>query len=256
MRDPVGAQVGIEEPRHVMGEPPAHVHPVGHRGDRQIVRRHAGPEPRPHLPRDAAVQLAHPIGRAREADGQNGHRERLPLVGGILPSQGEELVPVEAKPAMVRAEVAVHQIRGKDVNPGGHGCVRGEDVAGGHQFPRHRKPHPLLLHYPPDALQREEGRMALVQVADGGLDPEGGQRADPADPEQDLLPDPHVLVPAVQVSGHGAIFRTIARQVGVQQVQWHPPHLGTPDLRLDLASGILHLDGDRSAVRPPLQIER
>ena len=49
-----------------------------------------GPDLLPHLPRDAAVQLADAVADVGQADGQDGHAEVLVLVVRVLPAQAEE----------------------------------------------------------------------------------------------------------------------------------------------------------------------
>ena len=69
-------------------------------------------------------------------------------------------------------------------------------------------------------LDLEERRVSLVQVEDGGLDPERGERADAADAQQQLLADPVLAVAAVE---------RVREPVDLEQVQRYgadvlPPH--------------------------------
>jgi hypothetical protein len=109
------------------------------------------------------------------------------------------------------------------------------------------------LHQAADALQGEKRRVSLVDVAHGGLDAEHRQGPDSPDPQEDLLPEAHVAVAAVQIFGDAAVLCGVGLQIRIQQVQGHPADLGPPDLRPELPPGKLHLHGYRVPVGPPLQ---
>ena len=87
----------------------------------------------------------------------------------------------------------------------------------------------LLAHQLADPLERQERRVALVQVADFRAPPEHVQRSQPADPQQQLLANPHVAVAAVQPAGDRAVGRLVLLDVGVEQEQRDPTHLHLPD---------------------------
>ena len=89
---------------------------------------------------------------------------------------------------------------------------------------------------------------------------------DPADAEQQFLVQPVVAATAVQPVGHLAQGRLVLLDVGVEQQQRHPAHLGQPDLggergtagqahgdpdRLARAVGAIPQEGKRQAVRVP-----
>ena len=100
------------------------------------------------------------------------------------------------------AEVLADELGVKDLVAGRHGRVRREDAS----MPR-RAPAPpsirqrLVLHEPPDALERHERRVPLVDMIDRGLEAERLEGAKAAEPEDDLLPDAHLAVAAVELAG-------------------------------------------------------
>ena len=72
-----------------------------------------------------------------------------------------------------------------------------------------------VLDQPAHALEREEARVALVHVEDGGLDAAGGERLDAADAEQDLLAQAVLAVAAVEAVGDRALGRARSRRTSV-----------------------------------------
>ena len=111
--------------------------------------------------------------------------------------------------------------------------------------------------------------MALVHVEHLGTGqaPQFGERTDgahSADTGQDLLPDAVLLIAAVQPVGDGAHVVIVLRDVGVEQQQRDPPHLGDPDPRRERhVVGQRELDQDCFPVgvgeqtqRQPLRIQR
>jgi hypothetical protein len=86
---------------------------------------------------------------------------------------------------------------------------------------------------------------------------EGAHRADPADAEQQFLPEPVLAPAAVQPVGHLVQRGLVLLHVGVEHQQRHPAHLGQPHLGgQELALGQRHLHLDRLAVGGPQQRER
>ena len=79
--------------------------------------------------------------------------------------------------------------------------------------------------------------MALVQVEDVRLDPERGERADAADAEQQLLPDPVLAVASVERVGEPVDLEQIERDDADRDVL-------APDPRLDRLAGELDRDRD------------
>ena len=85
--------------------------------------------------------------------------------------------------------------------------------------------------------------MPLVHVADSGFDAHGLQGAQTADAEEDLLPDPHGRVAAVEASGNIAVRRGVFVEVGIEQIEPHSAHQYLPDSRLHHAVGKGHFNG-------------
>ena len=192
------------------------------------------------------MQLADAVGVAGQLDGQHRHAEVLLLVAGILASQAEELVTGKAELFVVLAEELLQQFGGEMVDAGLHRCVRGEDVAGADDLAGLGEGDVALVHQQADALQRQEGGMPFVHVADIGDDPQGAQGADAADAQQDLLDHAHLLVADVELGGDQAVLGRVGLQVGVQQVERHPADLDAPDMDPEFPAAELQLDLQRA----------
>ena len=101
-----------------------------------------------------------------------------------------------------------------------------------------------------DALQQQEAGVALVHVEHVRLEPERGQGADAADPEQDLLPQAMLGVAAVEAVGDDTRLGRVVGQVRVEQEQADPPDLDPPHLRVHGDARDVDRDADRRAVGP------
>ena len=115
------------------------------------------------------------------------------------PAEVEQRLAVETGLGGERPDVSEDELLVEHLVPGRHRRVRGEDRRGAHLLERVGRLQPLL-HERARPLDLQERGVALVQVEDGRLDPERRQRADAADPEQQLLPDAVLAVAAVERS--------------------------------------------------------
>ena len=151
------------------------------------------------------------------------------------------------RPGCPRARhVRLHELEGERVMAGWYRSVRREDRRGAYLLER-RVERRALLDSIPDALQRHEGRMPLVQVPHRRLDAHGTQCAHAAKTEDNLLLEPHILVAAVEPRRELPVPRRVFFEVGVQQEQ---PDLADPDLphlRLDRPVAERDLDDARAA---------
>ncbi len=91
--------------------------------------------------------------------------------------------------------------------------------------------------------------MALVGVEHLGVDAEGLERPHTTHAEQDLLPQSVLDVTTVEAVGDGAHLLGVLVDVGVQQVQGNPAHVGPPDPGDDLGVAQLDLHADVVALR-------
>ena len=188
---------------HRLRLPGRRVHAVRDGPDRRGVR-----DVRPHGARGAAVQLGDRVRGTRETKPGHGHAERI--AAQRLHLGGRELERGAEAPQVVERMLLV---------AGAHRRVRGEHDAPPGVGPRLLERH-AGLHALRDHLHAGEHRVPLVEVVGGDRNAEPVQGAQPADPEQHLLRDPHVaarLVEAVrdpavlgaqrldQVQGHVAV---------------------------------------------------
>ena len=80
-------------------------------------------------------------------------------------------------------------------------------------------------------LERRKGAVAFVQVRHARRDAQRFEGPHAADAEQQLLPDAHALVAAVQARGQLAIFRLVALDVRIEQQQRVAADRQLPDVR-------------------------
>ena len=165
------------------------------------------------------------------------------LLVGILAAQGQQALDADAQLVGLALQVGADQVGVEMVVARRHRSVGGEHVAGPDHLEGRFEVEALVLHQQVDALEGQEGRVALVQVADGGLEAQGDQGPQAADAQQDLLADAHVVVAAVQPAGQFAVLGPVLGQVGVQQEQGVAADLHAPDPGLDHAAGVVDLDG-------------
>ena len=226
---PVGEVFAVERLKF-RGEPRFGVDAVGDGADGHFVLGHAGPDVLPQPLADFAVELAHAVGVAAGAQGEDGHREGVHLVDGRLPV-GEEVVEGDADLGRVIAEIFLHQIPWESVVARRDRGVGGEDVGCGHELEGALEVKALVLHAPAHQFQREERRVAFVHVVDRRLEPHGVEGVDAADAEHDLLLDAHFEIAAVELRRDEPVFEPVFGDVGVEQEErdaadHHLPHLG------------------------------
>jgi hypothetical protein len=107
----------------------------------------------------------------------------------------------------------------------------------------------VLRHQVADALEHQEGCVALVDVPYGRAQLEFGQGASAADTEQDFLLDPGAPVAAVELVSNAPVGFAVFRQVGVEQVEAVVAHPRAPDLGPHRASREVDADVHFAAVR-------
>src|SRR5207245_1515566 len=90
---------------------------------------------------------------------------------------------------------------------------------------------------PANQFERNEGRVAFVQMKHGGRNAHRVERVDAADAEHDFLLDAHVVIAAIKLCGDRAIEVIVFRNVGVVEIKRDAPDLQLPDFRVDRAAG-------------------
>ena len=98
------------------------------------------------------------------------------------------------------------------------------------------------------ALGQQERGVALVEVPHGRRQAEGADRADAADPEDQLLVQPHLAAADVQDVGDRPVGERVLGHVRVEQQDRDPPDLGEPDGDREIPAGQLDRDGQRQPV--------
>ena len=185
-------------------EPGAEMDAVRDVADRRLL---AGPERRPHLARDLAVQ----IGDTVRVGGEAQREGRQPEAGLVAEAaQLQQALAVEPALGGEVADVADDELLVEDLVARRNRRVRREDGR------------------PPDRLERiigvrtvrderaqafelEECRVPLVQVEDVRVDPERRERADAADAEQQLLADAVLAIAAVERVGEPVDLEQVER---------------------------------------------
>ncbi len=97
-----------------------------------------------------------------------------------------------------------HQVRREAVEAGLHRRVGGEEIAGPRHLERHLKRLAGGLHEIRGPLQYGERRVAFVEMAHLGIEPQGSQEPPAANTQHELLGDAHLYTPAVQLIGDAA----------------------------------------------------
>ena len=87
------------------------------------------------------------------------------------------------------------------------------------------------------ALGEQERGVALVEVPDRRLEPEGADRPDAADAEDELLVEAHLAAADVQDVGDRAVRLGVLRQVRVEQQDRDAADLGQPDGDREVPAG-------------------
>ena len=105
----------------------------------------------------------------------------------------------------------------------------------------------VVLHQLMNGLERGERAVAFVQVKRARRDAERTQRFHTADAEHQLLTNARAVVAAVQPRGQLAIFRAIAFDVAVEQVQLHAADVHAPHLGVQRTATGIDSHADRPA---------
>ncbi|CAM5622813.1 hypothetical protein SHIRM173S_03835 [Streptomyces hirsutus] len=180
------------------------------------------------------MQQGHAVGALGEAQAHHGHVEEAGLATGVrLPAQLDDAVDVDARQFGVGAEVPGDQAAVEAVDAGRYGGVRGEHGPGPDGLQGGVELQSFGAQFG-DAFQTEETGVALVGVERLGrrVPGEPAVRAHrPHTPyaEQHLLKQPVLAAAAVEPVGDAAFAEVVLLDVGVQQEQGDPAHLGQPD---------------------------
>ena len=132
-----------------------------------------------------------------------------------------------------------------------HRRVRREHRAAGDAAHRFVDAGALALHALPHQFQHGKRAVPLVQVHHARGDSQRLQGAHAADAQQQLLANPRPRVAAIQPGGQLAIFRRVARHVGIEQIQQVAAHRQFPHPGRNLAGARFDRNRDRLAVDPP-----
>jgi hypothetical protein len=252
---PARAQAALPEAAHRPLHPAEHVDAVRDVSDRHVVDRLAREEGLPHAPRDPPVELRDRVGGARGPEREHGHAEGLPLVVRLDPTQREEVVERHAELAEVAVQGVIHQVGREPIVSRFHRGVGGEDASLAGLTQRFGQ-RPATGHALARQLERQERRVPLVDVEDGGLDPERAEQAHAADAEQGLLHDPCRAVAAVDPQRQVPVVLLVLRAVRVEQVDDAATYVHAPCLEQDAAHRDVELTHHDVAVRVEHGLER
>ena len=161
----------------------------------------------PHLARDLAVQRGDAVRVGGEAQRHGREPERFGLAEL---AEREQVLLGDAGLVRERRDVVADQRGAEDLVAGGDGRVGGEDGGGLDVRDRVVGRH-AVLDERADALDREEGGVALVHVEDVRVDAERLERTDAADAEQQLLADAVLAVAGVERVGEHLDLEQVER---------------------------------------------
>ncbi|OPY91998.1 MAG: hypothetical protein A4E73_01572 [Syntrophaceae bacterium PtaU1.Bin231] len=252
---PVHPQEVVQHLPHARGEVGHVMRPVGDVLDRDVRFVEPLPDVAPHAARHLAVDAAHGVAHVTHLQGEDGHEEGL-VLAGLLEPEFPELGPGDAGAFDEVAEIMLDQFPGEPFVAGLDGRVGREDGSGADGFRRLVEAQPFLLHEHGDPLEDQEGRVALVDVVHGGPDSQFAEQPDPAHAQQDLLLDPRARIGIVEARGDLPVLDSVARHVGIEQVQGNPPHLDFPDVREEGSAGEIERDLDLVAAVVPDDLHR
>ena len=120
---PADAEMAIVEAAHLRREPRRDMDAVGDVADGHGVFRTAGIEALPHGARDFAVQRGDGIDAARELEAEDGHAERLAVIGGMFAAEAHEVFVRDAELVAQGAEVLFDEVgAGSDHGRRGRAC--------------------------------------------------------------------------------------------------------------------------------------
>ena len=224
------------------------MHAVGDVPHRHLARRPAGEEPLEERTAHLAVQSAHSVDGAAASDGEVGHVERLVLFRRgpsvldrrlVTLPQGEEAGNVDAETGRIAAHILLHQMTRKAVETRLDRGVGREEVArsgGGHG---HVEIHPVVSHEAAGPFEDGKGRMALVEMADVGLQTQLAQDLPAAYPQDHLLLKPHLRTASVELAGEAPVGGIVDRVVGIEQIEADPAGPDLPHAEADHTAGEL-----------------
>jgi hypothetical protein len=237
---PVLRDILLVEVAYERRDPRRRVHTVGDRSDRDFVGAAAGEGFEPQRARDLAVLAADAVRRAAHLQSQRRQAEQLALVAARDAAEVEELlVRKRERRDEVAPQAVLDQFGHELVVAGGDRRVRREHAARADDGGCFLKRAAGDDHFARE-FEREEGRVAFVQVVDVRRDVERAQQPDAADAEDDLLHAARLAVAAVEVAGDEAVGLAVLRKVRVEQVEFDAAHFGQPRAQFDRAAAHLH----------------
>ena len=215
------------------------MHPVGDVTDRDVLDRTIGPQVVPHPACNLAVAAADAVRGATGAQRELADAERLALVVGPRAPEPDDLRGIRVQLAGDARERLQHLVGGVRVVAGRDRRMRGEDGLGARGGDAFGERAAVCA----GGLERDERRVALVEVQQARLDAHRLQCSQPADAEQHVLRQPRVRLADVQPRRDPARGEVVLRPLGVEQVERDAADVDAPDLRGH--EHVPHRDGDR-----------
>jgi hypothetical protein len=174
--------------RHLPRDAAAGVGAVRDVADRHLVLGQAGEVGAEQPARDLAVQLAHAVREGGGAQRQRRHVEARGLVGPSGRPRARSSARERPSSWAVRSPKYLSMSSGGNTSlPAGTGVWVVKTLPARAASRPSAEAEPVLSHEHADALEAEEGRVALVHVAHRRLEAQRAQGAQAADPEHDLL---------------------------------------------------------------------
>src|SRR5207247_1822696 len=142
---------------------------------------------------------------------QRGVRRAQPFarITGALPAQVHEAVERYADLAQVRPKQVPHEPRVEVVAARRDGRMSRENDSGAGDEPRLLERHLARRPQFPDTFDGAEEAVTFVEVEDTRVDPQGAQRANPADAQHYFLAQPAVWFRNVEAVGDAAEVQRI-----------------------------------------------
>ena len=228
------------------GHPGGQVHAIGHVSDMELLREVSLPDGSKHLARHLTVELAYPIGLLAGIKCQDTHREFLMRPRNLTTEVGQ-LLEGDVELVGVMAYILCEEGLVEVVVSGRYRRVASIEPGGADQLQRLVEVEPPLDHvcHP---LQTHKGCVSLIGMIDIRFDAEETEHLHTANAEHILLLHTVLPVASIELVSDLTIPLGVFCDVGIHQVELHPTHVDTPDLRSDLVAVEGHTKYHRCAI--------
>ena len=226
--------------------PGRQVDAIGHVAYVKLLGEVSLPDGGKHLPGDLTMQLADAISLLAGIESKDAHGEFL-MRPGVLSPKVDQLLMRNVELIGIVTHILREERLIEVVVTGRYRCVAGVETGGAYQLQRLIEVETALYHMR-HTLQPHKGSVTLIGMVDIGLDAEETKHLDTTDAEHILLFHTILPVTAIELMGDLSIPLRVLSNVGIHQVELHPPHVHAPDLSRHLVAIEGHTKHQGSAI--------